>query len=100
VNWIARSVALLALLAAPAVRADGRSLEVAVGRTIEVNVGYARGWMCDDPSIIKAELVTRGDANIWIVTGVKTGATQCRVGTDMDTPVYYLFDLRVVAKKK
>jgi hypothetical protein len=90
----------LVVLAAPATHAGDGTLEVPLGKTIEVKVGYARGWFCDDPSFIKADLVTRGDVNVWVVTGAKLGATQCRVGTDPYTTVHYVFDVRVIAAKK
>jgi hypothetical protein len=61
---------------------DGVALSVEVGRTTERAVGNANGWFCDDPSLIKAAIVTRGDVNYWVVTGLEVGATQCRVGTD------------------
>jgi hypothetical protein len=68
---------------------------VEVGKTVEQNVGYARGgWICDDPSLISGELVTRGDTNYWIVTGAKPGTTLCRVGTDRYR-VVYMFELVV-----
>jgi hypothetical protein len=79
-------------------RADGTPLEVVVGETVERDVDYARGWFCDDPSILDAALVTRDDRNIWRVTGVKVGTTLCRVG-QVPYPPVYLFDVHVVAKK-
>jgi hypothetical protein len=70
-------------------------LDVAVGKTVEQNVGYTRGgWFCDDQTLITADLVTRGDTNYWIVTGVKAGSTQCRVGHDAQRP-YIVFDVVV-----
>lgn len=77
---------------------DGLPLEVELGKTVQVDVAVAIGWFCDDPSLISAELVTRGDRNVWIVTGAKLGATQCRVGTDLHR-VHYVFDLRVIKAK-
>ena len=94
-RWIA-SVLLIAATA----RADEiNRVDVEVGGTIEQNVAYARGWMCDDPSLITADMVTRDDHNVWIVKGVKVGHTQCRVGLDR-LRVYYVFDVHVVAKRK
>jgi hypothetical protein len=95
------AVVVVAMLAAgDALAGDGVRLDVTLGKTVEVKVGYARGWFCDDPSLVTAELVTRDDTNVWIVTGAKLGKTQCRVGTDAYGGPGYLFDLRVVAKKK
>jgi hypothetical protein len=91
----------LALLLVPAVATaeDVPRLDVEVGKTVEQNVMYARGWMCDDPSLITADIVTRDDRNIWIVKGVKPGETLCRVGLDR-LRVHYVFDVHVVAKKR
>ncbi len=96
-----RFVALALVLASATALADGEiRLEVTVGKTIRKNVGYARGWMCDDPSLVTADLVTVDDHNEWIVKGEKVGTTLCRVGTQPMTPVYYVFELHVVAAKK
>lgn len=91
----------LALLLFPAVAMaqDVPRLDVEVGKSVEQNVMYARGWMCDDPSLVSADLVTRDDRNIWIVKGVKVGQTLCRVGLDR-LGVHYVFDVHVVAKKR
>jgi hypothetical protein len=96
-----RRVAALALvLGSGTALADGEiRLDVELGKTIEKDVGYSRGWMCDDPSLINADLVTRDDRNVWIVTGAKLGHTLCRVGTDLSVPRYYVFDLHVVEPK-
>ncbi len=88
------------LLGAAIARADDPPprLEVELDKTIERNVGYARGWQCDDPTLVTADLVTRGDANFWIVTGVKLGTTQCRVGTEQYRP-HRMFEVVVVPPK-
>jgi hypothetical protein len=96
-----RSLALLLLVAAtahaetPAVETP--RVDIEVGATVEKNVSYARGWMCDDPSLLTAEMVTRDDHNVWIAKGVKLGHTLCRVGLDHQR-VYYVFDVHVVPK--
>ena len=62
------------------------SVEVAVGSTISLDVGFARGLRCDDTSIVRAEL--RGDtptSNRLFITGLRRGVTQCRAGT-LDLP--------------
>ena len=74
-------------------------LDVALGKKLEVKVGYARGYLCDDPTLVDAELVTRDDTNWWVITGKKLGKTHCKVGSALDSPVYYVFEVRVVAKK-
>jgi hypothetical protein len=94
-----RAFAVL-VLACGAARADELPrVEVQVGATVERNVAYARGWMCDDPSLVTAEMATRDDHNVWIIKGVKVGNTQCRVGLDR-LSVCYVFDVHVVAKPK
>lgn len=58
------------------------SVAVAVGRTVSVDVGFARGLQCDDLNIIQAEL--RGvspTSNRLFITGVRSGTTACRAGT-------------------
>jgi hypothetical protein len=93
-------VALLLVLASGLAHADGEiPLSIELGKRVEVNVGYARGYFCDDPSLIQAEVVNRGDYNVWVVTGAKLGQTLCRVGTDPYAPAR-VFDLRVVPAKK
>jgi hypothetical protein len=93
-----RWLPLVLLFAATARADDIPKLELEVGQTIEANVHYARGWMCDDPTLISADLVTRDDHNDWIVKGVKIGHTQCRVGLEQSRP-FYVFDITVKAKR-
>ena len=75
----------LALVLVPAVAMAGElpRLDVELGKSVEQNVQSARGWMCDDPSLITADLVTRDNRNVWIVKGVKLGHTLCRVGAGL-----------------
>jgi hypothetical protein len=95
-----RWLAVALVLASTAALADGEiKLEVPLGKQVRKNVGYARGWMCDDPTIATAELVTVDDHNEWTVKGEKLGTTLCRVGTQPMTPVYYVFEVHVVAAK-
>jgi hypothetical protein len=94
-----KRMALIVGLVAEVASAEGIALKVEVGKTVEIEVGYARGWMCDDPSLVRAEVVTRGDRNFWIVSGAKQGATQCRVGTDV-YGVSLVFDVSVVPSRK
>ena len=83
------------LLASSAFADDVPRIEVEVGKNFEKSVEYARGYMCDDPSILTAEMITRKDRNYWVVTGVKVGETLCRVGLDR-LQVHYVFDVRVL----
>jgi hypothetical protein len=93
-----RCVVALLVIAGAAWADDGPSITIEVGKTTERDVGIARGWFCDDASLVSADLITRANRNIWVVTGVKEGTTQCRVGTDT-ARVAYVFDVRVVPKR-
>jgi len=91
----------LALLVSTTALADGEiKLEVQLGKKVTRDVGYARGWFCDDPSLVQADIYTKDDRNYWTVTGAKLGTTNCRVGTLPNTPVYYVFEVHVVPAKK
>jgi hypothetical protein len=94
-----RSVAIVMVLLAPGVAvADDPApnrVDVEVGKSVERDVGYARGgWFCDDTTLVTGELYTRDDHNFWNITGVKAGSTQCRVGMDLHRP-YVVFDVVV-----
>lgn len=91
-RWLA-----LLLLAGTAYADETPRVDIEVGATVEKDVGYARGWMCDDPALLTATMVTRDDHNVWIAKGVKVGHTLCRVGLDRGR-VYYVFDVRVVPR--
>ncbi len=93
---MSRVFAIAALLVAATAHADPTRLEITVGKTVEVDVGYARGLICDDTTFIDARLVTRGDSNVFVVKGLAPGATLCRVGTDVDRVAHFMFDVRVV----
>ena len=92
---------LAALLAMWIAVDDGdkpRRLDVKVGKTVEVDVGYTRGFRCDDLAAIEVVIQTRetrdATTNVFVVKGVREGSTQCRVGTDLHGPTI-LFDVRV-----
>ena len=94
---------LAALLAMWIAVDDGdkpKRLDVKVGKTVEVDVGYTRGVRCDDLATIEVAIQTRqgstGDAttNVFVVKGLREGTTQCRVGTEPQRPSI-LFDVRV-----
>ena len=76
-----------------------KTLEVKVGATERVDVGQAVGLQCDDTSIATASLTTvaadGGPANQLTVTGLKAGATLCRVGTVPGRP-FTLYRITVV----
>ena len=93
-----RIAILVALLAGPALADDApRRIVVELDATVEVNVGYAVGFRCDDPKLINASMTTRDDHNVFIVKGVTVGKTQCRVGTNPQRPST-LFDVVVTEK--
>ncbi|HUJ59041.1 MAG TPA: hypothetical protein VLX92_11125, partial [Kofleriaceae bacterium] len=95
---VMRIAALSLLLVAGTALADGEiRLDVRVGETVEREVGYARGWFCDDASLLHGDMVTRGDRNYFVVTGVKPGVTNCRVGEAYS--FHYVFEVHVLAKR-
>lgn len=58
------------------------ALDVAVGETKSLDVGFARGLQCDDTSVVAAELRNVSPtSNRLFLTGLKTGRTLCRAGT-------------------
>ena len=94
-----RIALILCVVAGSALAGDAVRVEVAVGETIERDVGFAIGLLCDDVTIIRADLRAGTPAsNRFIVTGVAEGTTLCRVGTAPDRPAY-LFEIHVVAPR-
>jgi hypothetical protein len=75
-------------------------ISVEVGQTLEVDVGYARGIVCDDLSVVRPGLVTRNDHNFFLAAGLKVGRTLCRVGTYDGQGPYFLFAVTVAPAKK
>jgi hypothetical protein len=94
-------IAMILCLIAGIARADAAMrVEVAVGETIERDVGFAIGLQCDDLAIIRADLrAGTPESNTFIVTGVREGTTLCRVGTMPNRPTY-LFEIHVVAARR
>lgn len=94
-------VAGLALGLAGSARADGARqaplpIDVAVGETVAQGVGFAMGLLCDDLSIVRAELrASTPESNMFVVTGVQEGTTLCRVGTAIGRPSF-VFEIHVV----
>lgn len=84
---LSASFAVIALTCATApASADASSgetsLEVAVGETASMSVGFARGLQCDDLTVIQAELrADSGSSNRLFIKGLRAGSTDCRVGT-------------------
>ena len=58
------------------------TLEVLVGSTVSIDVGFARGFMCDDTTIVRGELrAASPTSNRLYLTGLHRGTTLCRAGT-------------------
>lgn len=75
-------------------------IDVAVGQTVERDVGFAIGLLCDDLTILRAELrASTPESNRFSVTGVKEGTTMCRVGTAPSRPSF-VFEIHVVAARR
>jgi len=94
-----RRLGLALLLISGTALADGTPIDVPIGETIQLGVGYAIGVRCDDNSIVTVEMHTKNETNVASFTGIKEGTTLCRVGTDV-TRTTYLFDVHVVPAKK
>jgi hypothetical protein len=91
---------VVAGLVARAVADDAMRIDVAVGETIERDVGFAIGLQCDDLASVHAELrAGTPESNTFTVIGVAEGATRCRVGTMPNRPTY-LFEIHVVPPRQ
>ena len=93
---------IVALCVEPAVaHAEERvPLTVELGKTVTQKVGYAMGHLCDDASIVQAEMKNgTAEDNLFVVTGKKLGTTLCRAGTMQDRPSV-LFEITVVPPKR
>jgi hypothetical protein len=93
-----RSIAILAVMCGLA--AADSTVSVAVGDTAKRDVGYARGLLCDDVTIVSAEISTdtARDTNVVSFTGLKVGRTMCRAGTQVGQTAF-VFTIDVTAKK-
>jgi hypothetical protein len=95
-----RIAAMLCIVVTSARADDAMRIDVAVGETVERDVGFAIGLLCDDLTIIRAELrASTSASNVFRVTGVKQGTTMCRVGTAPYRPTY-VFEIHVVAPRR
>lgn len=96
-----RILAIAALCITPTLaHAEDRvPLTVELGKTLTEKVGYAMGHLCDDESIVRAEMKNgTAEDNLFVVTGKKLGTTLCRAGTVRDRPTV-LFEIKVVPVK-
>ena len=93
-----RSLVICLLLTAATARADEerQQIVVEVGQTVSREVGFAMGHLCDDETILRAEMKNGTmENNLFVVTGVKAGTTLCRAGTVQHRPSV-LFEITVV----
>lgn len=87
--------ALIFVLGVLAADTGPRELEVELGKTVEVEVGYAIGFRCDDLTIVDPAMKNVSETtNLFVVKGLRAGTTLCRVGTDPQRPTM-LFEVRV-----
>ena len=88
------------LVASQVAHAEGPArLEVAVGDSIQHEVGMAIGYRCDDPSLLEVVMRQKSQyVNVVTITGKQPGTTQCRFGID---PYRYsdLHEIRVVPRR-
>lgn len=89
----------IALGASLALAEDRQTIVVTVGQTVERDVGWAMGHVCDDPAIVDATMRNKDpETNAFVVTGKQVGTTTCRAGThQVENRPTFLFDVRVVA---
>ncbi|MDB4961861.1 MAG: hypothetical protein JWP01_1860 [Myxococcales bacterium] len=75
------------------------AVTVAVGQTVELEVGYAMGHLCDSDSVVRAEMRNKNaDTNVFAITGLAAGTTLCRAGTvTVENRPTVLFEITVVA---
>jgi len=88
--------------AALAVAEDRVAIKVQVGQTVETDVGFAMGHLCDDEAVVRGEMRNKdADTNVFAVTGLRVGTTLCRVGTvTVENRPTYLFEITVVPRAK
>lgn len=62
--------------------ASGTKVKLHVGEQKVFNVGLAMGLLCDDGTVVQAELrPVSGTENELVLLGLKPGKTACRAGT-------------------
>jgi hypothetical protein len=61
---------------------SGLHVKLKVGQKKKLNVGLAKGLMCDDGTVVQAELRPVSESeNELVLVGLKPGKTACRAGT-------------------
>ncbi len=94
-----RIVLIVGIVAGTALADDAPQIDVVVGETVERDVGFAMGLLCDDLTIARAELrAGTSESNTFVVTGLAEGTTRCRVGTSPNRPTY-VFEIHVAARR-
>jgi hypothetical protein len=85
---LVRQLALLVfVLAAPGLAqqapvSSGTKVKLQVGQQKVLNVGLAMGLVCNDGSVVQAELRAVSDTeNELVLVGLKPGKTACRAGS-------------------
>lgn len=74
-------------------------IDVEVGQTVACDVGIAMGLLCDDVSIVHAELRSEtAESNVLRVTGLWSGDTLCRAGIVPGRPMF-VFEIHVTARR-
>ena len=94
-----RRLALVLLASTALAEDDGiRRVSVAVGQTVEHEVGYAIGVACDD-DVVEATMKSKtSETNVLVLLGKREGKTTCRAGTD-PTGVSQVFEITVTPKR-
>ena len=88
------------IVAADDFDAERIPIRIAVGETKEIEVGFARMHVCDDTSIVEAEMRDKTlETNVFVVKGLKPGTTDCRAGLDEDRPTF-LYSITVESRTK
>lgn len=90
----------LVLTATPVHAEEGRTrVELTVGQSHEIEVGFAMGHLCDDESIVTSEMKNKSqDTNVLALTAKKPGTTLCRAGTyQVEDRPSFLFEIVVTA---
>ena len=82
-KWLAVfGFALLASSASADPVVGETAVQIATGKTVSLDVGFARGFMCDDTMVVRAELrAASPTSNVLVLTGARRGKTDCRAGT-------------------
>jgi hypothetical protein len=98
------AIAFTALVGAGAVADDFDHeripIRIAVGESKEIEVGFARMHVCDDPTIVEAEMRDKTtETNVFFIKGLKPGTTDCRAGMDAERPSF-LFSITVEKREK